>query len=99
MGFVQCPKAEAKSASRTLYLNYSTMDIVQKKEIASECNTPLSKHLNQSYFIFTESGISSCDAGTLCVRGGTAASAHAGTHKPNAGDCQHEVTGACQKAG
>lgn len=27
-----------------------------------------------------------CDAGTLCVRGGTATSAHQGAHQPDAGD-------------
>jgi len=41
----------------------------------------------------------SCDAGTLCVRGGTASSAHPGAHQPDAGDCQHEAKRASQKAG
>lgn len=63
---------------------------------------PLSKRCIfelQSVPLPTEFGIKSCDAGTLCDRGGTAASAHPGTYQPDAGDCQHEIAGAHQKAG
>ena len=82
-------------------MNYYPTRNKSKEEVVSEFNTPLSKCciIELVPSPLTEFCIQSCDVGTLCDGGGTAASAHPGTHKPDAGDCQHEVAGARQKAG